>query len=70
MTKIEKKCIDRSRAFTNNQLVKLEVKAKMMTVDDDDPQEYYYALALLLSSEREDYLYGREDRRLTTGEIK
>ena len=68
MTKIEKKCIDRSRSFTNNQLLKLEAKAKQMTIDDD-PQEYYYALALLMLSEKEAYLYGREDRRLTTGDI-
>ena len=69
MTKIEKKCIERSRAFTNNQLLKLEAKAKQMTIDDN-PQEYYYALSMLMYSERKDYLQGRKDKRLTTGKIK
>jgi len=70
MTKIEIKCKTRSIGFTEAQLDILKAKAKSMTLEDIDPQEYYHALSLLLLTERDHYLYGREDKRLTTGDIK
>ena len=69
MTKIEAKVAHRSKEFTEAQLAILKAKAKDMTALDDDPQEYYYALALLLFCEKEDYIYGKEEKRLTTGDI-
>ena len=69
MTKIEAKCLHRAKWFNEDQLIVLENKAKELTIDDD-MEEYYHALALLMFSEKDDYLYGRESRRLTTGDIR
>ena len=69
MSKIEDKCITRAVNFNKEQLTILKAKAKAMTIDDE-PEEYYYALALIMYSEREDYLHGKTNGRLTTGMIK
>jgi hypothetical protein len=68
MTKIEAKCAHRSKWFNKTQLTVLEDKAKQMTIDDD-LEEYYYTLSLLMLSERDDYLFGRTDKRLTKGDL-
>ena len=70
MTKIEAKCEKRALGFTRAQLDILKAKAMLMTKDDEDPLEFYHALSLLMLSERDDYLFGRTSRRLTTGDIR
>ena len=69
MTKIEAKCAHRAKQFTKKQLTVLENKAQQMTIEDE-PEEYYHALSLLMLSERDHYMFGRTEKRLTTGDIR